>query len=92
MSAMTSLSLFIAPIGFGQAVSGVLFFEQHLPLVLGDESAVFVVVESGDALVVGCWLAAWTRLPSSRISKRFPGLCRRRRGRGCGLSVPIYRV
>ena len=53
MSAMTSLSLFIAPIGFGQAVSGVLFFEQHLPLVLGDELAVFVVVEAGDALAVG---------------------------------------
>ena len=53
MSAMTSLSLYIAPIGFGQAVSGVLFFEQHLPLVLGDESAVFVVVEAGDAVAVG---------------------------------------
>ena len=37
----------IAPVGFVQAVSGVLFFRRHLPLVLGDELAVFVVVEAG---------------------------------------------
>ena len=37
----------IAPVGFGQAVSGVLFLSRHLPLVLGDELAVFVVVEAG---------------------------------------------
>ena len=43
----------IAPVGVGQAVSGVLFFARHLPLVLGDELAVFVVVEAGDALAVG---------------------------------------
>ncbi len=34
----------------GQAVSGVLFLSRHLPLVPGDESAVSVVVEAGDAL------------------------------------------
>ena len=38
----------IAPVGFGQAVSGVLFFGRHLPLVLGDELAVSVVVETGE--------------------------------------------
>ena len=43
----------IAPVGFGQAVSGVLFFVRHLPLVLGDELAVFVVVEAGNAVAVG---------------------------------------
>ena len=43
----------IAPVGFGQAVSGVLFLSRHLPLVLGDELAVFVVVEAGDAVAVG---------------------------------------
>ena len=37
----------IAPVGFGQAVSGVLFFARHLPLVLSDELAVFVVVRAG---------------------------------------------
>ena len=37
----------IAPVGFGQTVSGILFFGRHLSLVLGDESAVFVVVEAG---------------------------------------------
>ena len=37
----------IAPVGFGQTVSGVLFFGRHLPLVLGDELAVFVVIEAG---------------------------------------------
>ena len=37
----------IAPVGVGQTVSGVLFFARHLPLVLGDELAVFVVVEAG---------------------------------------------
>ena len=37
----------IAPVGFGQTVSGVFFFAWHLPLVLGDELAVFVVVEAG---------------------------------------------
>ena len=43
----------IAPVGFGQAVSGVLFFARHFPLVLGDELAVSVVVEAGDAVAVG---------------------------------------
>ena len=43
----------IAPVGFGQAVSGVLFFGRHLPLVPGDELAVSVVVEAGDAVAVG---------------------------------------
>ena len=43
----------IAPVGFGQTVSGVLFFRRHLPLVLGDELAVFVVVEAGNAVAVG---------------------------------------
>ena len=43
----------IAPVGVGQTVSGVLFFGRHFPLVPGDKSAVFVVVEAGDALVVG---------------------------------------
>ena len=43
----------IAPVGFGQTVSGVLFFGRHLPLVLGDELAVSVVVEAGDAVAVG---------------------------------------
>ena len=43
----------IAPVGVGQTVSGVLFFGRHFPLVLGDELAVFVVVEAGDALAVG---------------------------------------
>ena len=43
----------IAPVGVGQAVSGVLFFGRHFPLVLGDELAVFVVVEAGDAVAVG---------------------------------------
>ena len=37
----------IAPVGFGQAVSGVFFFGRHLPLVLGDELAVSVVVRAG---------------------------------------------
>ena len=36
----------IAPVGFGQTVAGVLFFGRHLPLVLGDKLAVFVVVEA----------------------------------------------
>ena len=36
----------IAPVGFGQTVSGVFFFARHFPLVLGDELAVFVVVEA----------------------------------------------
>ena len=43
----------IAPVGFGQAVSGVLFFGRHLPLVLGDELAVFVVVEAGKGKRIG---------------------------------------
>ena len=43
----------IAPVDFGQTVSGVLFFGRHLPLVLGDELAVFVVVEAGNAVAVG---------------------------------------
>ena len=37
----------IAPVGFGQTVSGVLFFRRHFPLVLGDELVAFVVVEAG---------------------------------------------
>ena len=37
----------IVPVGFGQAVSGVLFFGRHFPLVLGDELAVFVVARAG---------------------------------------------
>ena len=37
----------IAPVGFGQNVSGVLFLARHFPLVPGDELAVFVVVEAG---------------------------------------------
>ena len=41
----------IAPVGFGQAVSGVLFFGRHFPLVLGDKLAVFVVVEAGTEYV-----------------------------------------
>ncbi len=36
----------IAPVGVGQAVSGVLFFARHLPLVPGDELAVVGVVEA----------------------------------------------
>ena len=43
----------IAPVGVGQAVSGVLFFGRHLPLVLSDKLAVSVVVEAGDAVAVG---------------------------------------
>ena len=43
----------IAPVGFGQAVSSVLFFARHLPLVLADKLAVFVVIEAGDAVAVG---------------------------------------
>jgi len=37
----------IAPVGVGQAVSGVLFLARHLPLVLGNELAVSVVVRAG---------------------------------------------
>ena len=37
----------IAPIGVGQTVSGVFFFGRYFPLVLGDELAVFVVIEAG---------------------------------------------
>ena len=43
----------IAPVGFGQTVSGILFFGRHLPLVLGDELAVFVVVEAGKDKRIG---------------------------------------
>ena len=43
----------IAPVSVGQTVSSVLFLARHLPLVLGDKLAVFVVVEAGDALAVG---------------------------------------
>ena len=43
----------IAPVGFGQTVSGVLFFGRHLPLVLGDKLAVFVVVEAGKDKRIG---------------------------------------
>ena len=37
----------IAPVGVGQTVSGILFFGRYFPLVLGDELAVFVVIEAG---------------------------------------------
>ena len=43
----------IAPVGFGQAVSGVLFFGRHFPLVPGDELAVSVVVETGKGKRIG---------------------------------------
>ena len=43
----------IAPVGFGQSVSGVLFLSRYFPLVLADDLAVAVVVEAGDAVVVG---------------------------------------
>ena len=43
----------IAPVGFGQTVSGVLFLSRHFPLVLADDLAVAVVVEAGDAVAVG---------------------------------------
>ena len=43
----------IAPVGLGQAVAGVLFFRRHLPLVLGDKLAVFVVVEAGKGMRIG---------------------------------------
>ena len=39
--------LCIAPVGFGQTVSGILFFGRYFPLVLGGELAVFVVIEAG---------------------------------------------
>ena len=37
----------IAPVGFGQSVSGVLFLSRYFPLVLADDLAVAVVVEAG---------------------------------------------
>ena len=37
----------IAPVGFGQTVSGVLFLSRYFPLVLADDLAVAVVVEAG---------------------------------------------
>ena len=43
----------IAPIGVGQTVSGVFFFGRYFPLVLGDELAVFVVVEAGKGMRIG---------------------------------------
>lgn len=43
----------IAPIGVGQAVPGVLFFRRHLPLVLGNELAVSVVIEAGKDKRIG---------------------------------------
>lgn len=43
----------IAPVGFGQSVSGVLFLNRYFPLVLADDLAVAVVVEAGDAVAVG---------------------------------------
>ena len=43
----------IAPVGFGQTVSGVLFFGRHFPLVPGDELAVSVVVETGKGKRIG---------------------------------------
>ena len=36
--------LCIAPVGFGQTVSGVFFFGRHFPLKLGDKLFFFVVV------------------------------------------------
>ena len=39
--------LCIASVGFGQTVSGIRFFGRYFPLVLGDEFAVFVVIEAG---------------------------------------------
>ena len=45
--------LCIAPVGFGQTVSGVFFFGRHFPLVLADDLAVAVVVEAGNAVAVG---------------------------------------
>ena len=43
----------IAPVGFGQTVSGVLFLSRYFPLVLADDLAVAVVVEAGNAVAVG---------------------------------------
>ncbi|EFC51056.1 hypothetical protein NEISUBOT_05486 [Neisseria subflava NJ9703] len=43
----------IAPVGFGQSVSGVLFLSRYPPLVLADDLAVAVVVEAGNAVAVG---------------------------------------
>ena len=43
----------IAPVGVGQAVSGVLFFARHLPLVLGDKLFFFVVIEAGKDKRIG---------------------------------------
>ena len=43
----------IAPVCFGQSVSGVLFLSRYFPLVLADDLAVAVVVEAGDAVAVG---------------------------------------
>ena len=43
----------IAPVGFGQSVSGILFLNRYFPLVLADDLAVAVVVEAGDAVSVG---------------------------------------
>ena len=43
----------IAPVGFGQTVSGVLFLSRHFPLVLADDLTVAVVVEAGNAVAVG---------------------------------------
>ena len=43
----------IAPVGVGQAVSGVFFFGRHFPLVLGDELAVSVVVKAGKGMRIG---------------------------------------
>lgn len=39
--------------GCRQSVSGVLFFGRHFPLVLGDELAVSVVVETGKGKRIG---------------------------------------
>lgn len=43
----------IAPVGFGQTVSGVLFLSRHFPLVLADDLTVAVVVEAGKDLRIG---------------------------------------
>ena len=43
----------IAPVGFGQSVSGVLFLSRYFPLVLADDLAVSVVVEAGKGKRIG---------------------------------------
>ena len=43
----------IAPVGFGQTVSGVLFLSRYFPLVLADDLAVAIVVEAGKGKRIG---------------------------------------